>query len=84
MSFTDSRPANMRPRPLTELSGTDYPTLSNITGKQVLHYTVTCRDCGDLPSVQMPQSIQQAGLVRQRHLAEHLEALAQEIKEAAR
>lgn len=48
------------------------------------HYKVHCRECGELPEVSTSQSMVQAGLVRDRHLAEHLEALAEEIREAAR
>lgn len=46
----------------------------------------TCRDCGVLPPLggQGPQSLRQASLVRQRHLADHLAALAAEIAQAAR
>lgn len=58
------------------------------TGAQVLgardHYDVECRDCGPLPALSDGDSLFQAGLVRDRHLAEHLEALAQEFKDAAR
>lgn len=56
------------------------------TASGLLEYEVMCRDCGSLmgPSARYAMPIVQAGLVRDRHLAEHLAALANEIKEAAR
>lgn len=59
---------------------------------RVTHYEVTCRDCGRLEPLpngfmgegQTPQTAVQAGIVRDRHLADHLMAIALEMKESAR
>jgi len=67
--------------PLTEVLGTSQP--GPIGDRNVTYYTVTCRECGvvsDKPDV----TIVMAALYRQRHLAEHLTALAEEITRAAR
>jgi hypothetical protein len=48
-------------------------------------YSAWCRDCGLLPPVvDEEQTIVQAALVRNRHLAEHVQALADELAEAVR
>jgi len=63
-------------RPLTEIIGTYV--------SDGFHYTVECRDGCDITELTVPQTAYQAGLQQRRHLAEHLEALAAEITEAAR
>lgn len=71
-------------QPLVQITGIamEHPRELGIT---VSHYEALCRDCGAIqPPLAIPQSVIQAGLLRDRHLAEHLTALAQEIKEAAR
>jgi len=67
-------------QPLTEVKGTGKWDIGEIN---VAHYKVTCRECGvvsDKPGV----TAAMAALYRQRHLAEHLTALAEEIARAAR
>lgn len=77
-------------RPLTEITGTQsiiengqamtaYPSDESVT-----HYVVTCRACGSVEDLSTPQTLQQAGVLRDRHLSEHLALLAAEIMEAAR
>lgn len=52
-------------------------------------WTVVCRECGDVTREESNFTVeqantQQANLYRQRHLARHLTALANEVAEAAR
>jgi hypothetical protein len=64
--------------PLTEVTGYEHVVY------QQMHYTVRCRECGDLRPLSLPQTMIQAGVLRNRHLSEHLIMLATEIQEAAR
>lgn len=57
--------------------------------KHGLLYHVICRLCGNVTRRESGGTVndarlQQAGLYRQRHLAKHLSALAQEVEEATR
>lgn len=66
--------------------GTIEPLVEVVVLPAINDTQAICRDCGVLAPLggQGPQSLVQAGLVRQRHLAEHLAALAAEIAQAAR
>jgi len=63
-------------RPLTEIVG--------VSLSDGIHYTVECREHGELFEIAVPQSLEQAARQRAQHLAEHLRALADEIADAAR
>lgn len=68
-------------KPLTEITG---------TGK-LGRYVVLCRECGEVTEMETnavmlagTASLVTAGLLRNRHLARHLQALTEEIVEASR
>lgn len=69
--------------PLTKIEGTLHQEALKY-GEEVTEYLVTCRLCGELPSLGSIQELQQAALQQRRHLSEHLTLLAAEIQEAAR
>lgn len=60
------------------------PLIQIHPGETAYETAVTCRDCGPIPLYMEQPTITYAGLQANRHLAAHLEALAAEIKEAAR
>lgn len=79
----------------TALNTTDIEPLVKIEGHQKEHpridpgvpltvYDATCRDCGPLHAITDYPTLAHASLLRKRHLAEHLTALAAEIAEANR
>lgn len=83
-------PGNVNIEPLTSL---EYAGTVNTAGDLGLDarpiYRVICRDCGDITRSESGGQVNdaplgQATLYRQRHLAWHLRALAEEIDAASR